>query len=533
MVEPGRRCLGDRYELDRLIAAGGMGQVWRAEDIALHRTVAVKVLRSEYTGDPTFVARFRAEAQHAASLSHPNTAAVFDYGEATAQDGTGETLAYLVMELVGGEPLSNLLAREGSLDTETTLSILRQTASALGDAHRAGMVHRDVKPGNILVRPDGSVKLTDFGIAWSARSVALTRTGQVIGTPQYLSPEQAEGRLASPASDVYALGLIGYECLAGHPAFDGDNAVTIALKQVQKEPEPLSDDVPDDVRNLICRALAKDPEARFADGCAFVEAIDAVQEGRPLPAAPSTMAVARIAAPGPRPRSANTRPPGSRPATGTQSFTRPPAPRRRGRFAMVLLPLLGLLTGAAIAAALFQSLAGEGPNSPAEAAEVQDQVQPITLDAARYIGKPVDDVVTQLEGLGLDVERRQVPTSDTVPGAVTDVTPDGQLLPGDAVVVSYAVASGTGGTTGDGAGVTGSAVGDAEPTSGEPTVTDVVEQTGSATSTTGSLPGTTTTETTSTSTETTPTTTESTEPTTEPTATTTPTEPTSESTPPS
>src|SRR3954469_5740463 len=216
-----------------------MGQVWRGHDILLGRPVAVKVLRSEYTGDPTFLARFRAEAQHAASLSHPNIAAVFDYGEEIAQDGTGETLAYLVMELVEGEPLSRLLAREGRLDTTTTLSVVRQVAAALGEAHRAGLVHRDVKPGNVLVRPDGSVKITDFGIAWSARSVALTRTGQVIGTPQYLSPEQAEGRLASPASDVYALGLIGYECLTGHPAFDGDNAVTIALKQVQQDPEPL------------------------------------------------------------------------------------------------------------------------------------------------------------------------------------------------------------------------------------------------------------------------------------------------------
>ena len=239
MVEPGRRCLGDRYELHQLIAAGGMGQVWRATDTALHRSVAVKVLRSEYTGDPSFLARFRAEAQHAASLSHPNIAAVFDYGEEIAQDGTGETLAYLVMELVEGEPLSALVAREGPLDTATTLSLLRQTAFGLGEAHAAGMVHRDVKPGNILVRPDGSVKITDFGIAHSARSVALTKTGQVIGTPQYLSPEQAEGRPATPASDVYALGLIGYECLTGHPAFDGDNAVTIALKQVRQEPEPL------------------------------------------------------------------------------------------------------------------------------------------------------------------------------------------------------------------------------------------------------------------------------------------------------
>src|SRR5687768_11023148 len=334
VVEPGRRCLGDRYELHQLIAAGGMGQVWRGLDIALHRPVAVKVLRSEYTGDPTFLARFRAEAQHAASLSHPNIAAVFDYGEEIAQDGTGETLAYLVMELVEGEPLSTLLAREGRLGATTTLSLLRQTAFGLGEAHRAGMVHRDVKPGNILVRPDGSVKITDFGIAWSARSVALTRTGQVIGTPQYLSPEQAEGRLATPASDVYGLGLIGYECLAGHPAFEGDNAVTIALKQVRQDPEPLPGELPADVRELICRAVLKDANARFEDGGAFVAAIDDIRAGRPLPEAPTTVAVAAAVPP---PRDPDTEPP----LTGAVS--RPPTTRRRSRVTMVLLPILGLL----------------------------------------------------------------------------------------------------------------------------------------------------------------------------------------------
>jgi serine/threonine-protein kinase len=519
VVEPGRRCLGDRYELHQLIAAGGMGQVWRGTDIALHRSVAVKVLRSEYTGDPSFLERFRAEAQHAASLSHPNIAAVFDYGEEIAQDGTGETLAYLVMELVEGEPLSALVAREGPLDTATTLSLLRQTAFGLGEAHRAGLVHRDVKPGNILVRPDGTVKITDFGIAWSARSVALTRTGQVIGTPQYLSPEQAEGRLASPASDVYALGLIGYECLAGHPAFDGDNAVTIALKQVRQDPEPLGDDVPEGVRALLDRALAKDPHARFADGCAFVEAIDAVLEGRPLPAAPSTTAMARIASPSPR--SATTRPPGPRtgPTTSTH-YARPPVGRRRRSLAMVVLPLLGLLTGAAIAAALFQSLAGRGPSSPAEAAEVQEQVQTITLDAARFIGRPVEEVVPQLEALGLDVERRQVATSDTVPGTVTAVAPDGELQQGDAVVVSYAVAPGTGGTSGDGAGVTGATVDEPEATTTEATTTDAAEQTQGSTATpTSTLPAQETTATTATSTsestETSTPTSESTSPSTE------------------
>src|SRR5688500_11930374 len=354
VVEPGRRCLGDRYELHQLIAAGGMGQVWRGLDIALHRPVAVKVLRSEYTGDPTFLARFRAEAQHAASLSHPNIAVVFDYGEEIAQDGTGETLAYLVMELVEGEPLSTLVAREGPLSTEATLSLLRQTAFGLGEAHQAGLVHRDVKPGNILVRPDGSVKITDFGIAWSARSVALTRTGQVIGTPQYLSPEQAEGRPTTPASDVYALGLIGYECLTGHPAFDGDNAVTIALKQVQQEPEPLPGNLPAGVRGLIRRALLKDAAARLPDGAAFVAAIDDVLAGRPLAEVPATVAVP-LAATGEMPRARSTG--NVRSGAMASRAVRSPATRTRSRVATVLLPLLALLAGAGIAAALLQALA--------------------------------------------------------------------------------------------------------------------------------------------------------------------------------
>jgi serine/threonine-protein kinase len=452
LVEPGRRCLGDRYELHRLIAAGGMGQVWRADDLALHRPVAVKVLRSEYTGDPTFLARFRGEAQHAASLSHPNIAAVFDYGEEIAQDGTGETLAYLVMELVEGEPLSALVAREGPLGVETTLSLLRQTAFGLGEAHRAGMVHRDVKPGNILVRPDGAVKITDFGIAHSARSVALTRTGQVIGTPQYLSPEQAEGRHATPASDIYALGLIGYECLVGRPAFEGDNPVTIALKQVRQDPEPLPDALPADVRELIGRALAKDAGRRFSDGAAFVAAVDDVQAGRPLPAAPPTTAVAAGGVI-PPPRSLG-------PDTAvTGSVARPPAGSRRGKVAMVLLPLLALLAGAGIAVALLQALTSESPGSPAEAAEQRDTGS-IVLDAEQYIGRPVDEVVARLTRLGLDVEPRGEVRDDVLPDQVIGVTPDGKpLSPGETVVVTYATAGPSDGGARDRPTATGAAGG--------------------------------------------------------------------------
>ena len=456
MVEPGRRCLGDRYELHQLIAAGGMGQVWRGQDLALQRPVAVKVLRSEYTGDPTFLARFRAEAQNAASLSSPNIAAVFDYGEVTAQDGTDETLAYLVMELVTGEPLSALLAREGGLDTATTLSILRQTGFALGEAHRAGMVHRDVKPGNILVCPDGHVKITDFGIAWSARSVALTRTGQVIGTPQYLSPEQAEGKLATPASDVYGLGLIGYECLTGRPAFEGDNPVTIALKQVRQDPEPLPGQLPPAVRTLIGRALAKDPAARFPDGAAFVAAIEDVLAGRDIAPAPITRALDAPAAVALSAASGDARPPRI-----TGSFVRAPAPRRGSKVAVVLLPLVGLLAGAGIAAALITALADGHPASPAAAAEQRVETG-IVLDASNYIGRPVDEVVAQLEALGLSVDQQVQAAPDAVPGMVTDVLPAGkQLAKGDTVAVYYAAGrsrSTTGEVVEEQSAVTGEAV---------------------------------------------------------------------------
>jgi hypothetical protein len=444
VVEPGRRCLGDRYELSQLIAAGGMGQVWRGVDVLLGRPVAVKVLRSEYTGDPTFLARFRAEAQHAASLSHPNIAAVFDYGEVVVEDGSGETLAYLVMELVEGESLSSVLRREGRLDTDTTLGLLQQTAFALAEAHRLGMVHRDVKPGNILVCPDGSVKITDFGIAWSAGSVPLTRTGQVIGTPQYLSPEQAEGHLATPASDVYALGLVGYECLTGHSAFEGDNPVTIALKQLREQPEPLPAELPPGVRTLIGRALAKDPAARLADGAAFLAAIEDALTGRELPDAPATVAVVVPADTVPPdtalPDTAlpDIAPP-EEPARTTGGVRVPP-PRRHlsRRLVTVLLPLLALFTGAAVAAVVVQGLVNSGSHAPAVAAETKHGTS-YRLDPAAYVGRPVDEVAIQLAAMGLSVERRADPAAVAPAGTVTAVDPVGRKLePGDVVTVIYA-----------------------------------------------------------------------------------------------
>src|SRR3954462_11770917 len=351
VVEPARRTLADRYDLRALLAAGGMWQVWRAHDQLLGRPVAVKVLRNEYTGDELFLARFRAEAQHAAALSHPNIAAVYDYGEESTIDGSGEHLAYLVMELVEGESLSTLLARSGTLSPDRTLDVLRQTASALAAAHEAGVVHRDVKPGNVLVRWDGTVKITDFGIAWSAGSVPLTQTGQVVGTAAYLSPEQAAGAHASAASDVYALGMVGYECLAGRRAFDGENSVTIALRHLRDRPEPLPGDVPVGLRTLIERALVKDPGQRYPDGAAFVAAIDDLRAGRHLPPVEHTDTQGFWLLGDPTALTL------AAPAT-TVAGTR--APRPDSRMGRLLVPLVALLLGAGLAALVLQALAPTG-----------------------------------------------------------------------------------------------------------------------------------------------------------------------------
>src|SRR5687767_10514692 len=275
--------LADRYEIVAPIAVGGMGEVWRARDRVLDRTVAAKVLRSEYMSDPSFLARFRNEARHTAALTHPNIASVYDYGETLDDTGT-QQLAFLVMEFVEGHPLVTILHDEHRLPPDWTLHVLGQSADGLSAAHRAGVVHRDIKPGNLIVRPDGVVKLTDFGIAQARDAAPLTRTGMVVGTAQYLSPEQAQGLEVTAASDVYSLGVVAYECLSGERPFDGASQVAIALAHINRPPPPLPAHVPPSVRLLVERALAKDPADRFPDGGAFAEAIRRVAAGGALAA---------------------------------------------------------------------------------------------------------------------------------------------------------------------------------------------------------------------------------------------------------
>ncbi|WP_127473632.1 serine/threonine-protein kinase [Microbacterium sulfonylureivorans] len=282
---------GGRYELDSRIAIGGMGEVWEATDHVIGRTVAIKILKDEYMGDPGFLERFRAEARHAALVNHEGIASVFDYGE---ENGS----AFLVMELVPGEALSTILERDGSLSTDKTLDIVAQTSAALQAAHAAGLVHRDIKPGNLLITPDGRVKITDFGIARIADQVPLTATGQVMGTVQYLSPEQASGHPASPATDTYSLGIVAYESLAGKRPFTGESQVAIAMAQINEQPPPLPPTVAVPVQNLVMAMIAKKPEDRPASSAAVARAATALRRGDVAAAAAAVPAIATGAAVG-------------------------------------------------------------------------------------------------------------------------------------------------------------------------------------------------------------------------------------------
>ena len=267
--------LAGRYRLTDRIAAGGMGEVWRGEDVLLNRAVAVKLLPTGRAGDESFLARFRAEARYAASLSHPGIARVYDYGESAEFGG-----AYLIMELVKGEPLSAILARAG-LSPDATLDIVGQAARALDAAHQAGIVHRDIKPGNLLVAAGGTTKITDFGIATAVRAAQashLTETGMVMGTAMYVSPEQATGAPVDASSDIYSLGVVAYECLAGHVPFTATEPLAIAYAHKHAPVPALPPDVPQPVADLVYDMLAKTPAGRPVSARVVADRADMLRE---------------------------------------------------------------------------------------------------------------------------------------------------------------------------------------------------------------------------------------------------------------
>jgi eukaryotic-like serine/threonine-protein kinase len=466
--------LADRYRLAKRIAVGGMGEVWEAVDTRLDRRIAIKVLKPELGGDAEFLHRFRTEARTTASLNHPGIAAVHDYGEtAGVVDGPKDT-AYLVMELVEGEPLAAILARERRISAERTMDILEQAGVALQAAHERGYVHRDVKPGNIMITPNGQVKLTDFGIAKAADAAPVTRSGMVMGTAHYIAPEQALGHEAEPASDVYSLAVCGYECLAGRRPFLSENAVTVAMMHIRDMPPPLPPDVPPYARAVIEATLVKDPRQRYGSGAEFAAAVAAVRAGHPLPM-PSGRSLAPVHhgggpnTTGTHPRIPMPGPPSPPHAMGTGAFP-PGGPRPPRRSRPWLWVFIAMLVAALIVLAAFGVPALLGSD---DTPDNQDNRQPgtsvnnpgggqsqtpgepprktgfprdpdekpgrlIDVDPAKYLHEPATDAVIDLSNAGLipDV----VTTTGTKPRNtdtcdVTDVFPAGQRQPGTQVTI--------------------------------------------------------------------------------------------------
>ncbi len=476
--------VGSRFVLERRIALGGMGQVWEATDQVLERPVAVKVLRQDLVESGNFLTRFRVEARLAAGLSHPGIAHVYDYAE---DDHDGERVAFLVMELVDGQPLSDRLGRPDPLTLPQVVSILGQTAEALGAAHQLGIVHRDVKPGNLLITADGRVKVTDFGIARAIEAASITEVGEVIGTVRYMSPEQAIGQEATPASDVYSLAVVGYEMLSAGPPFTGDSPAAIALAHVQAEPPALPASVPDGLRSLIERALSKLPEDRPSDGAAFATALHEIaiepapQSVRPtVPTAATPLADSSPRRPEPigelqptavlplgatlpqltaqhrepdadpdgtrrghrrhrdRPDASPTPPPLS--ATPVLGDGWVAAHRRQRRLAVwgtaaaaVLVCLLVLIgfnrTGDFGDASATGSSVAESTVAPSVAVEL------VTVDPAAYRGLNETDARTALSAAGLTAVTTTGPSTADLTGLVVDVQPNGPLAVGSNVTI--------------------------------------------------------------------------------------------------
>ena len=420
---------GDRYRLVKRIATGGMGEVWQAQDEVILRQVAIKILKQQYMGDPDFVERFRTEAKHAAMINHDGIANVYDYGE---DDGS----AYLVMELVPGESLSSILEREKTLPEQQVISIIAQTALALDAAHREGLVHRDVKPGNLLISPDGQVKITDFGIARVANQVSLTQTGQVMGTVQYLAPEQATGKPASAAGDIYSLGIVAYEALAGRRPFKGETQMAIAMAQINETPPPLPETIDPKLVKLVMDCMAKKPDQRPSSALALAARAEAL-----LANSPTHIPINAVIPPATREVSDET--------TVIDTDTKPTAPVPAVwpwiALVVILLSTIAVITWAGIVAPKPTITPSPSPSqtkteTPTPTPEPTETVENVVILLSNYQGLDVSLVVPQLAQLGVIVDPiagTTVPADDPRISQVYDISPLGSIAKGTTVQVYY------------------------------------------------------------------------------------------------
>jgi serine/threonine-protein kinase len=373
MSQPGPTVVGGRYELGELLGRGGMAEVRKGTDTRLGRTVAVKRLRTDLASDATFQARFRREAQSSASLNHPAIVSVYDTGEEMATDGSDVAQPYIVMEYVAGRTLREIIREGRKILPERALEITSGVLSALDYSHRAGIIHRDIKPGNVMLTPSGDVKVMDFGIARaiSDASSTMTQTAAVVGTAQYLSPEQARGETVDSRSDVYSAGCLLYELLTGRPPFVGDSPVAVAYQHVREPATPPSHhdtELPEAIDAIVMKALAKRVEDRYQSAAAMRSDIERYLAGRPVHA---------VVPPPPPPTT-------TIPATAAAAAALPEDEEDDSRSRKVLFVLLGLLLLALIGAAAY--LLPGMFESPPEQVQVPDLIGKTEAEARAEIG---------------------------------------------------------------------------------------------------------------------------------------------------
>ncbi len=436
MSEENRTVYGGRYELHRRLARGGMADVFVARDQLLGRPVAVKVLFPEFAADPKFVERFRREAQSAASLNHPNIVAIYDWGE---EDGT----YYIVMEYVEGQSLAQILRRDGRLSAEQVTRVALDVSAALGFAHDGDVVHRDVKPGNVLVSPKGEMKVADFGIATALTSNVdsnLTQTGAVMGTATYFSPEQAQGQKVDHRSDLYSLGVVMYEMLIGRPPFSGETPVAIAYKHVQEPVPPVSEqgvDIPAPLAAICMKLLAKDPANRYLNAAALRSDLDRFRQGQEIAVASSRGVVAPQAQ---MPAGARTAAIPAQGPAGTrvvpQTYAEPP--RRRAGLIFVGLATLVLILGGflILAQAYLNRDSADDPGTEPTAVQVTQ------VDVAAVGGRGEADARSILQAQGFGVETRAVADDRIAAGQVINTEPAAGSALNVGATVTMVVSSG-------------------------------------------------------------------------------------------